>query len=136
MGLLTLKAKDSTQIPIPTSFTGEDFKFTIVLSIVLYATKPKVQKSKKVFKFFIIPSTAKEGFGFTINLYINFSVKPKAGRDFRLGLLSAKGDFKYITLYIEFLASKLGSYSKEIFKFKIEPYTINIPFKDFIFGAG
>ena len=41
MGPLTLKAKDSTQIPIPTSFTGGDFEFTIALSTVLYATKPE-----------------------------------------------------------------------------------------------
>jgi len=41
MGLLTLKAEDSTQMPIPTSFTGGDFKFTIVPSTALRAIKPK-----------------------------------------------------------------------------------------------
>jgi len=89
-----------------------------------------------VFKFSIAPSATKEGFRFTIDLYTNPPIKPKAGRDFRLGLLSAKGDFRYIALYIEFLAGKLGGYNKEIFKFRIEPYAANIPFKDLIFGAG
>jgi hypothetical protein len=37
---------------------------------------------------------------------------------------------------MEFPVSKLGGYSKEIFKFRMEPYAINIPFKDFIFGIG
>jgi len=41
MGPLTLKAEDSTQMPIPMSFTGGDFKFTIVLRTVLRAIKPK-----------------------------------------------------------------------------------------------
>ena len=89
-----------------------------------------------MFKFSITLSTAKEGFGFTINPYTNFSVKPKTGRDFRLGLLSTKRDFKYIALYIEFPVGKLRGYSKKIFKFKIELYTTNIPFKNLIFGAG
>jgi hypothetical protein len=89
-----------------------------------------------VFKFFIIPNTAKEGFRFTIDLYINFSIKLEARRDFKLGLLSTKRDFKYIALYIKFPAGKLGGYSKEIFKFKMESYTTNIPFKDFIFRIG
>ena len=142
MGPLTLKAKDSTQIPIPISFIG-DFKFTITLNTILYAIKPKAKEGKRVFKFFIVPNPTKEGFRFTINLYINFSVKPKTERDFKLKLLSTttvrfsgnsiKGDFRYITLYIEFPAGKPGGYSKEIFKFKIKPYTTNIPFQDFIF---
>ena len=74
-------------MPIPTSFTG-DFEFTIALSTVLYIIEPKAKKGKRVFKFFIALSPAKEGFRFTINLYINFSVKPEAKKDFRLGLLS------------------------------------------------
>ena len=124
-------------MPIPISFTG-DFKFTIVLSTVLYAIEPKAKKSKRVFKFFIAPNPTKEGFEFIINLYINFSIKPKAGRDFRLGLLSTttirfsgngiKGDFRYMALYIKFLVGKLGDYNKEIFKFKMELYATNIPF--------
>ena len=91
-------------------------------------------------------SAAKEGFGFTINLYTNFSVKPKARRDFRLGSPSAnivrfsrngaKGDFRYMALYIEFLVGKLGGYSKGIFEFRMEPYTANIPFIDLMFRAG
>ena len=91
-----------------------------------------------MFKFFIVISAAKEGFGFTIDLYTNFSVKLKAGRDFRLGLPSAaivrfsrngiKGDFRYIALYIEFPAGELGGHSKEIFKFRMEPCATNIPF--------
>ena len=81
-------------------------------------------------------NTAKEGFGFTINLYINFSIKSEAGRDFRLKLPSAKGDFRYMALYIEFLVGELGGHSKEIFKFKMESCAANIPFKDFIFGVG
>ena len=89
-----------------------------------------------MFKFFIILNTAKEGFRFTINLYINFSVKFKARRDFRLGLLSAKGDFRYIALYMEFPVGELGGYSKEIFKFRMEFYAVNVFFKDFIFEAG
>ena len=124
-------------MPIPTSFTG-DFEFTIVLSTVLYAIKPEIREGKRVFKFFMVLSPAEEGFGFTIDLYINFSVKPKAGRDFGLRLLNTtavrfsgngiKGDFRYMALYIEFLAGKLGGYSKEIFKFRIEFYATNIPF--------
>jgi hypothetical protein len=137
MGPLILKAEDSTWMPIPISFTG-DFKFTIVLSTILYAIEPEAREGKKVFKFFIILSPTKEGFGFTINLYINFSIKPEAKRDFRLGLLNAtivrfsrnsiKGDFRYIALYIEFPAGELGGHSKEIFKFRMEFYTTNIPF--------
>ena len=137
MGPLTSKAKDSTRIPIPTSFTG-DFKFTIAPSTTLRAIKPKAREGKRVFKFSIAPSPTEEGFRFTINLYTNFSVKPEARRDFRLGLLNTaivkfsgngiKGDFRYIALYIEFLAGKPGGHSKEIFKFRIEPYTTNIPF--------
>ena len=71
-----------------------------------------------MFKFSIAPSATKEGFGFTIDLYTNFSIKPKARRDFRLGLLSAaivrfsrnsiKGDFRYIAPYIEFPVGELG----------------------------
>ena len=132
-------------MPIPTSFIG-DFEFTIVLNTMLYAIKPEVREGKRVFKFFIILSPAKEGFRFTINLYINFFIKPKARRDFGLGLLSTttvrfsrnniKGDFRYMALYIEFPAGKLGGYSKEIFKFRMELYTTNIPFQDFIFKAG
>ena len=92
------------------------------------------------------PSAAKEGFGFTIDLYTNFSIKPKARRDFRLGLSStnivrfsensAKGDFGYMALYIEFPAGKLGGYSKRIFKFRIEPCAANIPFNNLIFRVG
>ena len=89
-----------------------------------------------MFKFFIALSTAKEGFRFTIDLYINFSVKPEAKRDCRLELLSTKGDFKYIALYIEFPAGEPGGYSKEIFEFRMEPYATNVPFKDLIFRAG
>ena len=81
-------------------------------------------------------SAAKEGFGFTINLYTNFSVKLEAERDFKLGLLSAEGNFRYMALYIEFLVGELGGHSKEIFKFRMEPCAVNIPFKDLIFGAG
>ena len=92
------------------------------------------------------PSAAKEGFRFTIDLQTNFSVKPEAGRDFRLGLLSAaivkfsgnsaKEDFGYIALYIEFPVSKPGGYSKGIFKFKMEPYAANVPFNNLIFRVG
>ena len=124
-------------MPIPTSFTG-DFEFTIALSTTLYAIEPEVKKSERVFKFFIVLNPTKKGFGFTINLYINFSVKPEAGRDFRLKLLSTaiirfsgngiKRDFRYIALYIEFPAGEPGGYSKEIFKFRIKLYTTNIPF--------
>jgi hypothetical protein len=124
-------------MPIPTSFIG-DFEFTIVLNTMLYAIKPEVREGKRVFKFFIILSPAKEGFRFTINLYINFSIKPKAKKDFRLGLLSTtavrfsrnsiKGDFRYIALYIKFLVGELGGYNKEIFKFRMEFYATNIPF--------
>ena len=99
-----------------------------------------------MFKFSIAPSAAKEGFGFTIDLYTNPPIKPKARRDFRLGLLSAntvrfsrnsaKGDFRYMALYIEFPADELGGYSKEIFKFRMEPYAANIPFNNLIFRAG
>jgi hypothetical protein len=99
-----------------------------------------------VFKFSIAPSATKKGFRFTIDLYTNPPIKPKARRDFRLGLLSAaavrfsgnsvKGGIRYIALYIEFPAGKLGGYSKEIFEFRMEPYAANVPFKDLIFGAG
>jgi hypothetical protein len=65
-------------MPILTSFIGGDFKFTIVLSTALCAIKPKAREGKRVFKFSIAPSAAKEGFGFTIDLYTNFSIKPKA----------------------------------------------------------
>ena len=122
-------------MPIPTSFTEGDFEFTIVLSTTLYATKPKIQEDKRVFEFSIVLSAAKKGFKFTINLYTNFSVKPEARRDFKLKLLSAKGNFRYIALYIKFLVGELEGYSKEIFKFKIKPYTANIPFKNLMFRA-
>ena len=68
-----------------------------------------------MFKFSIVPSATKEGFRFTMDLYTNPPIKPKAKRDFRLRLLSAKGDFRYIALYIEFPAGKLGGYNKGIF---------------------
>jgi len=123
-------------MPILTSFTGEDFEFTIVPSTALYAIKSKPQEGKRVFKFSIALSAAKEGFRFTIDLYTNPPIKPKARRDFRLGLLSAKGDFRYIALYIEFPAGEPGGYSKEIFEFRIKPYATNIPFKDLMFRAG
>jgi len=55
-------------MPIPTSFIGGDFKFTIALSTTLRTIKPKVRKGKRVFKFSIVPSAAKEGFRFTIDL--------------------------------------------------------------------
>jgi len=112
-------------MPIPTSFTGGDFKFTMVLSTILYAIKPKAREGKRVFKFSMALSAAKEGFGFTIDLYTKFFIKPKARRDFRLGLPStnavrfsgngAKRDFRYMALYIEFWVGKLGGYSKGIF---------------------
>ena len=99
-----------------------------------------------MFKFFIILNAAKENFKFTINLYTNPPIKPKAERDFKLELLSAviikfnrnniKGDIRYIILYIGFPAGEPRGYSKKIFKFRIKPYTTNIPFKDFIFGTG
>ena len=99
-----------------------------------------------MFKFSIAPSATKEGFGFTIDLYTNPPIKPKAKRDFRLELLSAaivrfsgngiKGDIRYIALYIEFPVGEPGVYSKEIFKFRIEPCAANIPFKDLIYGVG
>ena len=119
------------------SFIG-DFEFTIVLSTVLRAIEPEVREGERVFEFFIVLSPAKEGFRFTMDLYINFSVEPKARRDFGLRLLSTtvvrfsgngiKGDFRYMVLYIEFLAGELGGYNKEIFKFRMELYAINIPF--------
>jgi len=125
-------------MPIPTSFIGEDFEFTIALSTTLRAIEPELWEGKRVFEFSIAPSAAKDSFGFTINLYTNPPIKPEVGRDFRLGLLSAaavrfsrssiKGDFRYMALYIEFLAGELGGYSKEIFKFRMEPYAANIPF--------
>ena len=100
----------------------------MALSTTLYAIKSKPQEGKRVFKFSIVPSAAKEGFRFTIDLYTNPPIKPEARRDFRLGLLSAKGDFRYIARYIKFLVGELGGYSKEIFKFRMELYAINIPF--------
>ena len=91
-----------------------------------------------MFKFSIAPNAAKEGFEFTINLYTNPPVKPEAERDFRLRLLntttvrfsgnSIEGGIRYMAPYIEFPAGELGGYSKEIFKFRMEPYTTNIPF--------
>ena len=42
MGPLISKAEDNTQMPIPTSFTREDFKFTIAPSIALRAIEPKI----------------------------------------------------------------------------------------------
>ena len=99
-----------------------------------------------MFKFSMALSAAKESFRFTMDLYTNFSVKPEAGRDFRLGSLSAnmvrfsgngtKGDFRYIALYVEFLAGELGGYSKGIFEFRTKPYTANVSFVDLMFGAG
>ena len=99
-----------------------------------------------MFKFSMALSAIKEGFGFTIDLYTNPPIKPKARRDFGLGLLSAtavrfsrngiKGDIRYIALYIGFPAGKPRGYSKEIFEFRMEPYATNIPFKDLIFRAG
>ena len=89
-----------------------------------------------MFEFSIAPSAAKEGFRFIIDLCTNPPVKLKAGRDFKLELLSAKGDFRYMALYVEFLAGELGGYGKEIFKFRMEPYAANVPFKDLMFGAG
>ena len=71
-----------------------------------------------------------------MDLCTNPPVKFKAGSDFRLKLLSTKGDFRYMALYIEFLAGELGGHSKEIFEFKMELYATNIPFKDLIFKAG
>ena len=41
-----------------------------------------------------------------------------------------------MALYVKFLVSRLGGYSKGIFEFRMEPYATNIPFKDFMFGAG
>ena len=76
MGPLTLKAEDSTQIPILTSFIRGNFKFTIALSTALCAIKPKIQEGKRVFKFFIALSATKEDFKFTIDLQTNFFVKP------------------------------------------------------------
>jgi len=47
---------------------GGDFEFAIVLSTMLYAIEPKAQEGKRVFKFSMVLSAAKEGFGFTIDL--------------------------------------------------------------------
>jgi len=55
-------------MPIPTSFTGGDFKFAMAPSTALYAIKPKALEDKRVFKFSIVPSAAKEGFRFTMDL--------------------------------------------------------------------
>ena len=106
---MTLKAEDSTQMPIPTSFTGGDFEFTMAPSTALRAIKPEAQEGERVFEFSMAPSA-------TIDLWTNSSIKPEAGRDFRLGLPSAaavrfsrnntKGDFRYIALYAEFLVGK------------------------------
>ena len=41
-----------------------------------------------------------------------------------------------MALYIEFLVGKPGVYSKGIFKFRMDPYAANIPFKNFIFRVG
>ena len=38
--------------------------------------------------------------------------------------------------YIEFPVGELGGYSKGIFKFRMEPYAANVPFKDLMFRAG
>ena len=118
----------------------------MVLRTALYTIEPEPREGKRVFKFSIVLSAAKEGFGFTIDLYTNPPIKPEARRDFRLGLLSTatvrfsrnsvKGDIRYMALYIEFPVGEPGGYSKEIFKFRMEPYATNVPFKDLIFRAG
>jgi hypothetical protein len=64
-------------MPILTSFIGGDFEFTIAPNTTLYTIKPKLQEGKRVFKFSIAPSAAKEGFRFTIDLYTNPPIKPK-----------------------------------------------------------
>ena len=87
-----------------------------------------------MFKFSIVPSAAKEGFKFTIDLCTNPPIKPKAKRDFRLRLLNAKRDFRYIALYVKFLAGEPRGHNKEIFEFRMEPYATNVPFKDLMFG--
>ena len=81
----------------------------------------------------------------TIDLQTNSFIEPEARRDFRSKLLNVtavrfsrndiKGDFRYMALYTEFLASEQGGYGKRIFKFRMEPYAVNIPFKDFMFGV-
>jgi len=48
----------------------------------------------------------------------------------------AKGDFRYMALYIEFPAGKSGGYSKGDFKFRMEPYAANVSFKNLMFRAG
>ena len=133
-------------MPIPTSFIGGDFKFTMALSTALCAIKPKAQEGERVFKFSMAPSAAKEGFGFTMDLYTNPPIKPEARRDFRLGLSSAaavrfsgngiKGGIRYMALYMEFPAGEPGGHGKEIFEFRMEPYAANIPFNNLIFRAG
>jgi len=50
------------------SFIREDFEFAIAPSTILCAIKPKALEGKRVFKFSIVLSAAKEGFGFTIDL--------------------------------------------------------------------
>jgi len=55
-------------MPIPTSFIGGDFEFAIALSTALCAIEPEALEGKRVFKFSIVLSAAKEGFGFTIDL--------------------------------------------------------------------
>jgi len=49
---------------------------------------------------------------------------------------SAKEDFGYMALYIEFPAGKPGGYSKGIFEFRMEPCAANVSFNNLIFGAG
>ena len=49
---------------------------------------------------------------------------------------SVKRDFRYITLYIKFSINKLGGYNKGIFEFRMELYTVNIFFLNFIFKVG
>ena len=49
---------------------------------------------------------------------------------------SAKGDFRYMAPYIEFLVGEPGGYSKGIFEFRMEPYAANVPFINLIFRAG
>ena len=136
MGPLTSKAEDSTQTPIPTSFTGGDFEFTMAPSTALRAIEPEPREGERVFEFSMAPSAAEEGFGFTMDPCTNPPVEPEAGRDFRLGLPSAKGDFRYMAPYVEFPAGEPGGHGKEIFEFRMEPCAANVPFEDLMFGAG
>jgi len=55
-------------MPIPTSFTGGDFEFAIAPSTAPHVIEPKALEGKRVFKFSMAPSAAKEGFGFAIDL--------------------------------------------------------------------